>query len=341
MNYLISVISPCYNAEKTLIRCIESVIAQSIGFENIELILYDDASTDNTKKIIASYSEKYENIIPIFSDSNQGPGVGKDLCIAKSTGKYMMSIDSDDEYDQKICETLLNEINDDVDIVSCNYDVIEENSSKRVYCKFTNDYKLKNKSLIKYDELMYIPSFFVVNKIFKRDIIIKNKIEFTNIRNGEDELFLRHYLSYSKNLVHLNDYFGYTIYKQKDSISNSQTIEDLFTHLLVCRKIMGVCEHSEVDIPRLLEGRIRLFIELLYTDILISYDKNRLYLALDSFADFEKEISFNRSLGFMDDVTNFFIKHRQFRMLLLYSKILYYSRKSQLLLKIYRHLTQR
>ena len=55
MNYKISVIIPCYNAESTLKRCIDSVINQTFGFENIELILYDDASTDSTKKIIENY----------------------------------------------------------------------------------------------------------------------------------------------------------------------------------------------------------------------------------------------------------------------------------------------
>ena len=67
MNYKISVIIPCYNAESTLKLCIDSVINQSFGFENIELILYDDASTDSTKKIIENYAKQYDNIVPIYS----------------------------------------------------------------------------------------------------------------------------------------------------------------------------------------------------------------------------------------------------------------------------------
>ena len=67
MTYKISVIIPCYNAESTLKRCIDSVINQSFGFENIELILYDDASTDSTPEIIKEYAEKYNNIVPIHS----------------------------------------------------------------------------------------------------------------------------------------------------------------------------------------------------------------------------------------------------------------------------------
>lgn len=336
MDYVITVMSPCYNSERTLKRCIESVINQSIGFENIELILYDDASTDHTREIIDWYSEKYNNIIPIFSNLNRGPGVGKDLGIEKSTGKYVMFIDSDDEYDEKMCETLLNEINDNIDIVSCNYKIIDGSYSKNFYYKFKEDYKSKNKSLLQHDEIIYLPSAIVVNKLFKREIIIKNKIKFTEIRNGEDELFLRKYLLYSNNLIHLNNYIGYIIHKQEDSISKSQTVEDLFSYLFVCNQIKEIYKNADVDIPKLLEGRIILFLQSLYLyDILENYDKNRLYEALNNLVDLENEISFNRKLGYILNISNFLIKHKQFRLLILYSKILHLIRQSQSLLKIY------
>lgn len=337
MDYIITVISPCYNSERTLKRCIESVINQSIGFEAIELILYDDASTDNTREIIEGYSEKYNNIIPIFSNSNHGPGVGKDLGIERSTGKYIMFIDSDDEYDEKMCENLLNEINENIDVVSCNYKIIDGSYSKNVYYKFKEDYKSKNKSLLQHDEVIYLPSAIVVNKMFKREIIIKNKIKFTNIRNGEDELFLRQYLLYSNNLIHLNKYIGYIIYKQDDSISKSQTVEDLFSYLFVCNKIKEIYKDTDVDISKLLEGRIILFLQSLYLyDILENYDKKRLYEALNNLVDLENEISFNRKLGYILNISNFLIKHKQFRLVIVYSKILRNIRKSPVLLKIYR-----
>lgn len=341
MDSIITVISPCYNSEKTLKRCIESIISQSIGFENIELILYDDASTDDTRKIIESYIENYENIIPIFSDVNQGPGAGKDLGISKATGKYIMFIDSDDEYDEKMCEKLFNEITDDIDVVSCNYVNIVGDSSEIVYCKLP-DYKLKDKTLLPHNELIYLESFFVVNKIFKRDIIIKNNVRFTSMRNGEDELFLRHYLLYSKNLVHLNKYVGYIIYKQPDSISNSQSVNDLYSYLSVCRQIKDIYGNHKVNISKILKKRIGSLIqELYFKDILIDYDKNQLYCLLDELRCFEKEISFNESLGVLNNVSNFFIMHKQYLMVVIYSKVLYHIRKSRLMLEIYRFITQR
>ena len=80
MKYKISVIMPIYNAEKHLNNTIQSIIDQTIGFENIELILVDDASKDNSKMIIESYAEKYENIIPYYSEKNHGyPGFGRNI----------------------------------------------------------------------------------------------------------------------------------------------------------------------------------------------------------------------------------------------------------------------
>lgn len=66
MNSKISVIMPSYNVENYISRSINSVINQTFGFENIELIIIDDCSTDNTKEIIKDFSSKYNNIIPIF-----------------------------------------------------------------------------------------------------------------------------------------------------------------------------------------------------------------------------------------------------------------------------------
>lgn len=338
MVYEITVISPCYNSEKTLERCINSIINQSIGFENIELILYDDASKDNTKKIIEEYSKKYENIIPIFSNINHGPGFGKDLAIEKSTGNYLMFIDSDDEYDKNMCETLLKEIDEEIDVVSCNFKIIYDDSNSEInYCMFD---KSKDKILLIHDELIYLHSFIMVNKLFKKNIIMKNNVRFTSLRNGEDEVFLRHYLLYSKKFIHLN-YVGYIIYKQQDSISNSQSVNDLCSLFLTCKKIKEIYEDSGADISNILKHRIKYFIQLLYMrDLLNNYDKNILYAALENLKCLENEISFDKKLGLMNDISNFFIMHGQFKLVVIYSKILFNIRKSDLLLRIYRSVTQ-
>ncbi|WP_018708346.1 glycosyltransferase family 2 protein [Siminovitchia fordii] len=96
-NYKVTVVMPVYNAEDTMKNAIDSVINQTIGFENIQLIIVDDQSTDSSRSIIVEYSEQYQNIIPVFLKDNTGsPATPRNIGIELATGKYITFIDSDD-----------------------------------------------------------------------------------------------------------------------------------------------------------------------------------------------------------------------------------------------------
>ena len=340
MNYLISVIIPCYNADLTLKRAIESIINQDIGFDNIELILYDDYSTDNTRNIIENYSKKHKNIVSIYSNVNHGPGKAKDECLRVAKGKYVMFLDADDEFNETMCQKLLNEINDDVDIVSCNYETIDRISSKIRPVQTDLGTKLNNTLVLDSNELIYFPSFLVWNKMFKRDIIIKNNIAFTNLRNGEDELFLKKYYLHSKSLVHIIDYCGVKHYLINDSISRSQNIDDLFILLDLCKQIINLYKNKDVNKSLLVKHRVQMFIRSLYlTDVLRDNEKNEIYRFFDSLKLFEEEISFNSSLGLICDIPNFFIRSKHFKIAYIYLKLLYSLRRSKFIIKLFRCLS--
>jgi len=115
----ISIIIPTYNAEKYLEKTINSVIKQTIGFENLELIIVDDNSNDNTQKIIENYSKKYNNIVPIYKNENSGsPGIPRNIGMKKASAKYIMFLDNDDTYEVNVCETVYETIkSEDLDFV--------------------------------------------------------------------------------------------------------------------------------------------------------------------------------------------------------------------------------
>ena len=111
MNYKISAIIPVYNAEEDISSAIDSIINQTIGFNNIELILVDDASTDNTKEIIKSYQKNFDNIKLIELNQNSGlPGKPRSLGIDYATSDYIVFLDSDDIYTKEAFEILYNTI---------------------------------------------------------------------------------------------------------------------------------------------------------------------------------------------------------------------------------------
>ena len=94
---LVSVIIPTHNAEKTISRCIESVLNQT--YKSIEIICGDDCSTDNTLSVLASYAEKYNNIRYFQNERNSRAAFTRNECIKLAKGEYIAQIDDDDYMD--------------------------------------------------------------------------------------------------------------------------------------------------------------------------------------------------------------------------------------------------
>ena len=99
-NY-ISIIVPIFNAEKYINKCIDSLLNQTK--KELEIILVNDGSTDNTENIIKNYKDKR---IKYYKNKNQGIGKSRNFGITKATGKYIMFIDSDDYIEDNACELL-------------------------------------------------------------------------------------------------------------------------------------------------------------------------------------------------------------------------------------------
>jgi glycosyltransferase involved in cell wall biosynthesis len=106
LNYLVSVITPCYNSQNYISYTIESVIRQT--YENWELIIVDDGSEDGSKNIIAKYSEKDPRIKLIELVNNQGPAHARNVGLEIARGRFIAFLDSDDLWDRKKLESQIN-----------------------------------------------------------------------------------------------------------------------------------------------------------------------------------------------------------------------------------------
>ncbi len=116
---LISVIIPVYNVEKYLVRCIESVCGQS--YQNIEIILIDDGSTDRSGQICEDKS-KEDNRIIVFHKKNGGQGTARNKGLDLCTGEYITFLDSDDMMEASCIEELYRFLKkNELDISACNY----------------------------------------------------------------------------------------------------------------------------------------------------------------------------------------------------------------------------
>lgn len=109
-----SIIIPVYNTEKYLEKCLLSVFSQS--YDNYEIIVINDGSTDKSSKIINKYIDKI-NFIDIDSKKTVGPSYVRNLGISKACGDYLLFLDSDDYYDPELLNVLNKSLDDDYDFV--------------------------------------------------------------------------------------------------------------------------------------------------------------------------------------------------------------------------------
>lgn len=126
MESLISVVVPVYNVEKYVERCIDSITAQT--YKNIEIIIVDDGSTDNSGHIVDEISLKDQRI-KVIHQENGGLSAARNTGIDKATGEYLVFVDSDDYISCKMIEVLFNNLlSFDADISICDYYTLcEEN----------------------------------------------------------------------------------------------------------------------------------------------------------------------------------------------------------------------
>ena len=115
---LVSVVVPIYNAQATLVRCIESIVNQTFA-KHMEIILVDDGSTDDSGRICDSFAENYDNV-RVIHQSNAGMGAAYNAGIAAARGEYIGMVESDDFIDLRMYEILYNNaIQNDSDLVKC------------------------------------------------------------------------------------------------------------------------------------------------------------------------------------------------------------------------------
>ena len=115
---LISVVIPVFNCEKYVGKCLNSVIEQT--FQDFEIIIIDDGSTDNTHDLCLRYVDLHSEQIRYFRQENRGPASARNRGIRLSQGKYLSFLDADDYWDENFLEIMLKELeSSQSDIVVC------------------------------------------------------------------------------------------------------------------------------------------------------------------------------------------------------------------------------
>lgn len=190
MNPLISIIVPVYNAEKTLGRCVNSISSQT--FQDWELLLIDDGSTDRSGKLCDEYASKDQRI-KVFHKENGGVSSARNVGLDHAKGEWITFVDSDDWIENDYLHFLTNIGNYDCIVGSLSCHKGENVSNIVIEDIFCNNNKDIANVLSRLNK--HLGLFVPWNKLLKNKIISNYKLRFNeDINSGEDSLFIYHYL---------------------------------------------------------------------------------------------------------------------------------------------------
>lgn len=310
MNHIpeLSIIIPVYNVEEQLPSCLESVINQS--FKDTEILVIDDASSDNSAEIVRKYAQKYKNIKPVFFDRNTGVGHIRNYGIELSKGRYIGFVDSDDWIDLEYYHKLLGAIKRDRSQIAICGIKTEYNNFKS--CEIRYKYSFHNcidnaialKLLTKSQGYDCYITPIVNNKIYDGEFLRKRNICFNNNRSFQDDYF-SFFALLQASLISLVPDIYYHYYQRESStthIFSKSLVDDCISTLVQIR--------SELEFQNILctyEKEYYAYVERLIVsllDMLVRKEPNvitqKKYLKY-IWANFAKQFQMNKIIDYIDN----------------------------------------
>lgn len=217
----ISVIIPVYNSSTYLRKCLDSVVNQTL--KDIEIIVINDGSTDDSKNIIEEYSCKYKNI-NFIDQENKGIGKTRNIGIKKATGEYITFVDSDDYIKENMLEEYYKYAK------KHNFDLVIGSYIKKINNKeiiFENN-KFKTGNVKTTPQILYLIEYGPWAKLYKREMLINNNIYFDEKRKYEDMPFVSKALLKSKLIGQITEpYYYYIIHNNSETTTMDKRVFDI------------------------------------------------------------------------------------------------------------------
>lgn len=255
----ISVIVPVYNKSDTLKHCIDSILNQD--YQNLELILVDDGSSDNSFDICSKYAEK-DNRVKVFKKENGGVSSARNFGLKIASGEFIQFVDADDFLEKDMCSKMLYAINlGHFDVVVCSYkkydgDKIKNKISLDFECE--NVFQFKDKFSFLFENALFNPPW---NKLYKREKI--NSLFDENISLGEDLLFNLEYFKTCEKVKIIKTCLYNYVDKSFDSLSKAYSDALLENQLYLYKKVKAFSKEYFRD--AFLDGSIdRVFLKEIY-----------------------------------------------------------------------------
>lgn len=246
---------PSYNSEDYLGRCLDSLL---VGGEQVEILVVNDGSTDQTEAIANTYAAKYPSIVKVINQENLGHGGAVGTGLRHATGKYFKVVDSDDRLDadslkkvlQRIEQWQKNDTNVDLIVCNCVYEKSGEPPYVVNYRKAFTDDKIEG-----WDETSNfgLTQYLIMHaQIFKTSILRESHVQLPLHTFYVDNLFAYQPLPLVKTICYLDvDLYRYFIGRDDQSITTKNMMDRIDQQLLVTKLMVDVTDIYSLNNPKL------------------------------------------------------------------------------------------
>ncbi len=224
MSYELSVIIPVYNVERYIEQCLESVVNQSIGIENIEVIVVNDQTPDNSMSIVEKYAQKYPSIKIVNNEVNKGLGLSRNAGLSNATSDYVTFLDSDDFISLNTFEDSITKLKEfGCDLLIYNWDVYTDDGHEEP-SNIHNQNTDENKVI---EDIAEFPQIFLLTSAWNK-IYHKSLFKYLNYEKGlyEDNIVTASVLLNS-NKIFLSKDSTYFYRKNSSSITESIGLDNV------------------------------------------------------------------------------------------------------------------
>ena len=287
----VSIIVPVYNVEKYLSACLDSLVHQTL--DDIEIIVVNDGSPDNSQNIIDKYASDYPDKVKAFTKENGGLSDARNFGMQKATGDFIGFVDSDDFVDITMFEKLYNRaVKTDSDIVVCAHDAVtigkKGNIKSRTFHKVEFSYKF-GKSIYESPAILAYAKSYAWNKLYKREVI--SGYQFPKGQLFEDSAVVYNILSSAKKIEFVNQPLYFYVVGRAGAITN--TVNDrIFDVFKSCESLIN--HYKKIGKYEELKDEIE--------SLCLMHIQAR-------FATFRKKGSLKLKLKFVDTAFDFFEKY--------------------------------
>jgi hypothetical protein len=308
---IVSVVIPVYNTGSIMRRCFESLVAQTIGKESIEVIVVDDGSTDmQTLDIIREYEHSYPETFRVLTKKNGGQGSARNLAFHECTGEYITCLDSDDCFHPQWIEKMYGTAKDqDADFVGCGYKAVRYENGQEVVVR-----AMDMRPICSDNREMFIDAnVSMFTTLFKRTVLEESGAKYPEGCIYEDTAFFIELLPWIRKPVYIEEALSVRTLHEGSTMTNAKPekvadIFKVFEALIKCYEEKGLRKEYKNELEYFI-GKVLLCSSLNRIGFVKSYGSRR-KLVKETYLFLHRNVpEFRNNPYIKRGVKGFYLKH--------------------------------